>query len=182
MVALLLLDVLFWISIIWIAWVFLLYPALIWSLARLRPRPLRPQRVDLPRIEIITAAHNEEENILRKIRNYSDIDYPRELLSWTIGSDASTDRTDEIVESFAESDPSIRLVRFERMRKTPIIYQLAERSVADILLFTDADIEIDSWGLHEIARCFAPTQRSVVSSAEWSTTIPTVAAVTLARG
>lgn len=155
MVALLTLDLLFWTAIVWIAWVFLLYPGLMWTISQVRPRPLSPRPQDLPRIELITAAHNEEVNILRKINNYSEFDYPRELLSWKIGSDASTDRTDEIVARFAAIDPSIELVRFERMGKTPIIYKLAERSAADIILFTDADIEIDSGGLREIAHCFA---------------------------
>ena len=40
--------------------------------------------------------------ITAKLENALALDYPRELLRIVVASDASSDRTDEIVESFAD--------------------------------------------------------------------------------
>jgi cellulose synthase/poly-beta-1,6-N-acetylglucosamine synthase-like glycosyltransferase len=147
--------VVFWLSMLWLAVVYAGYPLLMMVLARLRPRPLRLRDGYLPHIELITAAFNEEGNIGRKISSYMALDYPRSQLAWSIGSDGSTDATDEIIRNAADTDPSIRLHRYERVGKTRIIYELAGQSSAEIILFTDADITLEPDSLRRIAACFS---------------------------
>jgi cellulose synthase/poly-beta-1,6-N-acetylglucosamine synthase-like glycosyltransferase len=147
--------ILFWISLGWLAYVYLLYPGLMFLLARLRPRPLRTREGYQPSVELITAAWNEERNIAIKIGNYHALDYPCSLLSYQIGSDGSIDATDRIVLAAHQDDPSIRLVRYERVGKTRIIYELAERSQAEIIIFTDADIRLEPDAVRRIVRCFS---------------------------
>lgn len=58
------------------------------------------------------AAHNEEQLIRGRLQCYIDLNYPKELLSFYIGSDYSTDKTDEIIEEFQKINSSIFLKNF----------------------------------------------------------------------
>ena len=52
---------------------------------------------DLPNICVIVAAYNEEKVIESKLQSIFNTTYPKEKISVMIGSDASTDLTNEIV-------------------------------------------------------------------------------------
>ena len=149
------LTAIFWFAIGWIVYVFIGYPLLMALLARVRPRRLRRTPGYQPGVCFVMAAYNEEKGIAGKLQNYLDLDYPRHLLSFSIGSDASTDATDSIIERFAAQDPSIRLERFSRSGKTKIVYELAGRTDAEIIVFTDADVLLERDGLAKIVDCFS---------------------------
>jgi len=149
------LTVLFWFAIGWIAYVFIGYPLLMFILAHLRPRPLRRRQGYQPSVCFVMAAYNEEKGIAEKLRNYLELDYPRHLLSFSIGSDASTDATESIIERFSAGDSSIALTRYERSGKTRIIYDLASRADAEIIVFTDADVLLERDGLLKIVDCLS---------------------------
>ena len=136
----LLLTIIFWGAVAWIVYVMAGYPLLMALLAWLRPRPLKRRPGYVPRVSLVMAAYNEERVIERRLRNYQELDYPRELLSFHIGSDASTDATDAIIERFAAADGSIHLSRFNRCGKTQIVYELAAGVEDEVIVFTDADI------------------------------------------
>ena len=159
------LIILFWLAAGWIFYVFIGYPLLMALLARVRAKPLRPVAGYHPSVCFVMAAYNEAGCIGEKLQNYMDLDYPRELLSFMIGSDASTDATDGIIESYAARDSSIVLTRFNRVGKTQIVYELAERVGADIIVFTDADILLERDGVRVIAGCMAdPTIGGVIGT------------------
>ena len=149
------LEILFWGSLLWLLAVFLLYPATMALLARIRPRPIRVDESLLPEVTFVMAAYNEEGNIARRLRNYQELDYPRQKLRFIIGSDASTDRTDEIIRSFAAEDQSIEFRRFERSGKTKIVYSIASEIDEGVVIFSDADIVMAPDALRRIVRCFA---------------------------
>jgi cellulose synthase/poly-beta-1,6-N-acetylglucosamine synthase-like glycosyltransferase len=162
------LEVLFWLALTWLAYVFVLYPVGMALVARLRPRPLRTTDAPLPRVAFVMAAYNEEKVIATRIENYLDLDYPRELMEFHIGSDGSSDRTDEIIQSYIERDPSIHLHRYNRVGKTRIIYEISERLDTDIFVFTDADIIINRDALRHVVRCFSdPDVGGVVGDIEF---------------
>ncbi len=48
---------------------------------------------------VIVAAYNEEAVIERRLENLLALDYPAEKLELVVASDASTDRTHELVEA-----------------------------------------------------------------------------------
>lgn len=150
----LLLEILFWTSVLWLLLVFVLYPAVLALLARFRGRPIVPEDDTLPPVTFVMAAYNEERVIERRIRTYQELDYPREKLRFIIGSDASSDRTDEIIRRYAEEDRSIELHRFERSGKTRIVYTLAEGVEEGIIIFSDADIVMRPDLLRKVTRCF----------------------------
>ncbi|MBS1913545.1 MAG: glycosyltransferase [Bacteroidetes bacterium] len=156
-------TILFWVAVGWVFYVFIGYTLLMALLSRLRPRPLARCADYRPRIALVMAAYNEERNITERLENYLDLDYPRELLSFLIGSDGSTDGTDAIIERYCAMDPSMTLQRFNRVGKTRIIYDLAARTDADVILFTDADIVFANDALKVIAGCMSdPTVGGVI--------------------
>jgi poly-beta-1,6-N-acetyl-D-glucosamine synthase len=61
---------------------------------------------------LVSAAYNEESNIARTIE--SVLAQTRPPSEWIIVSDGSTDRTDEIVASYAAASGFMRLIRMER--------------------------------------------------------------------
>lgn len=152
-----LLALLFYLSVAWLLYVFVIYPLLIVLLAKLRSRPLQPAKTDapLPSVALVMAAYNEERLIAAKLQNYLELEYPRELLTFFIGSDGSTDRTDEIIQEFIAKDPSIQLHRFHRTGKTKIIFDLGNQVQSDLIVFTDADALLCPDSPTIIARCFA---------------------------
>ncbi len=144
-------------STLWLLTVFFLYPIGIALLAKIRPRPIAKggEDIPLPQVTFVMAAYNEELVIERRIRNYQELDYPREKLRFIIGSDASSDRTDAIIADIMQSDPSIELRRFDRSGKTKIVYSLASEIEEGIIIFSDADIVMTPDSVRHIVRCFA---------------------------
>lgn len=128
------------------------YPALIWLIARIRPRPVAQADV-LPSMTIIVAAHNEEGVIAAKVVNSLALDYPPDRLEVLICSDGSTDRTEEIVRSVG--DPRLFLLALPRGGKAAALNAGAARARGEILVLTDANVELASDALRKLARGFA---------------------------
>jgi cellulose synthase/poly-beta-1,6-N-acetylglucosamine synthase-like glycosyltransferase len=131
-------EVIFWGSIFLTLYVYLGYPVVIAVLACIKKdRHLLKQDYE-PTISLIIAAHNEEKVIAKKIENSLELDYPKDKLEIIVFSDASTDRTDEIVKSY--SDRGIKLFRIEgRKGKAYCKNIVAERAQGEILVFSDAN-------------------------------------------
>ena len=127
----------FWISFAVTVYVYFGYPLLLGA-GLLAPRKgWRRRRID-PFVSIIVAAYNEEAVIEDKIENLLGSDYPLERFEILVGSDGSTDRTEEIVESYAGR--GVRLVKgVSRRGKSSIQNAAAAQALGSILVFTDAD-------------------------------------------
>lgn len=134
-------EILFWVCIAATIYTYALFPLALTTAARRKQHHVFPPLASKPTVAIVFAAHNEEAVIAKKLENICQLNYPQELLEVWIGSDASTDRTDEIIATFAAQYPFIHGVRFNnRMGKAPILNRLMERISADIVIFTDADV------------------------------------------
>ena len=134
-------KLLFWISISFVAYVYIGYPLLIGCLARIRPRRTLESHdddSDLPRITVVIPAHNEERWIERKIENTFALDYPRDRMEILVVSDGSSDRTVEIVRRFAPS--GVQLIHYpERAGKVATLNRTVGGIKNDIIVFTDAN-------------------------------------------
>src|SRR5437762_8902342 len=92
-------EIIFWIGAAALVYTYAGYPALIALISTLRPR--RVKRGDFtPSLTIIITAYNEERALAAKLTNTIALDYPRDLLEIIVASDCSSDRTDEIAQSF----------------------------------------------------------------------------------
>jgi cellulose synthase/poly-beta-1,6-N-acetylglucosamine synthase-like glycosyltransferase len=147
-------KVLFWTSLGALAWTQVAYPFVAAMLARLRGRPVRKTDAE-PRVTLIVAAHDEEDVIERRIENLLALDYPADRLQIVVASDASTDRTDELVEAAAACDPRVRLLRCPRGGKVAAQNRAVAASDSDVLAFTDANAQWKPDALRRLVRNFA---------------------------
>ncbi len=107
-------------------------------------------------VAVLVAAYNEENVISEKIRSTLDTNYPKEFLEIWIGSDASTDQTNEIVAEYAKNYPEVKFKPFEeRTGKPEILNDLVKHTDAEILVLTDADTFFDQNTIPELVKPFS---------------------------
>lgn len=144
--------VVFWVCLGVCVYVYLGYPALLWTLSRFRTRPVRSGEVT-PRVTFVIAAYNEENVIAEKIENSLSLDYPAERIEVLVVSNGSTDRTNAIVAG--HPDPRVRLLALPRPGKMQALNEGAQAATGEILVFTDADFLLDRHTLRLLASKFA---------------------------
>lgn len=96
---------------------------------------------DWPAVTVVFSVFNEEKVIKRKLESILNSDYPKEQLNILIGSDNSTDATNQIIEDFVRQYSNITLVKKEsRHGKLKIINELVDLATTEHLIFTDANV------------------------------------------
>lgn len=141
------------IGFVLLLYTYLGYPALMWLLSKIVPRPIRQEDIT-PTVTIIIAAYNEEAAIGRKVEDTLALDYPRDRLEIIVASDGSTDRTDEIVLGYAER--GVLLKRVEGRRgKTAAQNETVNTATGEILVFTDATTVLEREAIRRMVRVFA---------------------------
>ncbi len=133
------LKILFLGSLSALAWTHVAYPAAAGLAARLRPRAVRSEPTAEPTVAVIVAAHDEESVIERRIENLLALDYPSERLEIAVASDASTDRTNELVQAVAAREPRVRLIDCERGGKVAAQDRAVRETTSEVVAFSDAN-------------------------------------------
>jgi cellulose synthase/poly-beta-1,6-N-acetylglucosamine synthase-like glycosyltransferase len=154
-------EALFVIFLFLLVYSYAIYPLIVFCLATVLPNSW--QRKDhRPSVSIIISAYNEEAVIESKIRNALAVDYPKELLEIIVGSDGSTDRTNEILSRIQH--PCLTFHNFtERSGKTECLNRMVPRAKGEIILFTDANSMFPADLLAKIVRNFADPTIGLVS-------------------
>jgi cellulose synthase/poly-beta-1,6-N-acetylglucosamine synthase-like glycosyltransferase len=152
---------LFWCSGAALAWTHAGYPAAAALAARLRARPVRKGN-SLPSVSIVIAAHDEEEVIERRLENLLALDYPPDRVEIVVASDASTDRTDELVEAVAAQEPRVRVLRCPRGGKVAAQNLAVRETTGEILAFSDANAAWAVPALRKLVRNFADPEVAYV--------------------
>jgi cellulose synthase/poly-beta-1,6-N-acetylglucosamine synthase-like glycosyltransferase len=94
----------------------------------------------LPTVAILLAVYNEESVIEEKIKSTFATTYPVSKIKLYIGSDASTDKTNEIIQQYAERYPIELTIFAGRTGKSSIINALSEIALGDVFVLTDANV------------------------------------------
>jgi len=154
----------FWLAIAFVIYAYFGYPLALALVGALRPRPVRRGEV-AGAVSLIITAHNEEQRIRAKIANALAQTTGREPLEIIVASDCSTDRTDEIVRSFAGS--GVCLVRTEERRgKEHAQRRAVEASQGSLLVFSDVGTMLPPDGVQQILKSFADPSVGCVSSVD----------------
>ena len=104
------LQLIFWISLFLILYSYLLFPWILKWLARNKTISARTfSAEELPVLSVLIAAYNEELVIAKKIDSVLKSDYPHDKLEILVGSDASTDQTNFILQKLKETNPILQL-------------------------------------------------------------------------
>jgi len=97
----------------------------------------------------------EEDIIASTIENFLKLDYDPDKIEFVIGSDHSTDRTNEILSSFGQKYNNFKILLFENRRgKSHVLNDLIKLTKGDILVFSDANTLYEKNALTELVKCY----------------------------
>lgn len=120
---------------------------------------------ELPSIAILIAAHNEEKVIEKKILSVFNTNYPSSKLKVFIGSDASTDRTDQIISNLTNTYSNIEFIKFKgRVGKISIINHLQSLCDEPVLILSDANVIFKQNTIFELVKYFKDSNVGLVSA------------------
>jgi cellulose synthase/poly-beta-1,6-N-acetylglucosamine synthase-like glycosyltransferase len=154
-------ELLFWFSSGALIYVYMGYPLLLAIVGSFFQRSASNLGYT-PRLSFLIAAYNEELRIQKKIEDTLALDYPAELMEILVLSDGSTDRTDALVESFA--NPRVRLLRIEgRKGKTNAQNEGVTKASGEVLVFSDATTTYHRQALQFLATNYSDPSVGAVS-------------------
>jgi cellulose synthase/poly-beta-1,6-N-acetylglucosamine synthase-like glycosyltransferase len=151
-----------------LVYAYAVYPAILWLLARERtPQPAATS--GQPLVSIVIPAYNEEAQIRGAIEALLAQDYPADRRQILILSDASTDRTDEIVGEYA--DGGVELLRMPvRGGKTAAENASVALLRGEIVINSDSSIRLHPAAVRRLVEAMADPQVGVASSRDVSVT------------
>lgn len=156
-------------AVLFFFYTYLAYPAALWIIGRFRV-PFVPPDAEpdsWPLISVSVPVYNEEAQVDGLIKSLLALEYPRDRLQILIVSDASSDRTDEIVGGYASE--GIELLRMsERGGKTLAESAASKQLRGEIIVNTDASIRIDPAGIKPLIACFSDSSVGVASGRDVS--------------
>ena len=157
------LELVFWLSVCGVLYPYIGYPLALWILGRVgRSRIDCPATVEPPTVSLIIPVHNEVSRIARKVANTAALDYPAGHLQVLFVSDGSTDRTVETIRACATSAMTVIELPVRGGKAAGLNAGLA-RATSEILVFSDASIELEPDAITRIVRSFADDEIGCVS-------------------
>ena len=155
-------KVVFWIAVFGLSYIYFGYPFLLHLLSLFRQNQTGGDKAYEPAISLIIAAYNEEAVIGEKIGNSLKLDYPKDKLEIIVFSDASSDRTDEVVKSYVNR--GVKLLRIEgRKGKTYCQNEAVKIAKGEIIVFSDANSMYEPDAVKTLVRHFADERVGCVS-------------------
>ena len=149
------LKTLFWGSLGALAWTHVGYPLAAGALARVRERRVARDPSWQPSVSVIVAAHNEEGVIERRLENLLALDYPADRVEVVVASDASSDRTNALVEAVAAAEPRVRLLDCPRGGKVAAQDRAVRETAGEVVAFSDANARWAPDALDELVATLA---------------------------
>jgi cellulose synthase/poly-beta-1,6-N-acetylglucosamine synthase-like glycosyltransferase len=135
--------IIFWTSIFLLLYSYILYPALLRILAckKQSNRIVYSENGDMPDISVIMSVYNEEKVLENKINSIYNTSFPKGKMEVIIGSDGSSDRTEEILRKMKEKLTNFSFYHSNIRRGKPnVLNDLVSKAKGDILIFTDANV------------------------------------------
>lgn len=125
-----------------------------------------------PRISVIMAVYNEEQVIEEKMECLLSLDYPNQEYELFIGSDCSSDKTNEILRTYAAENQCLHFFPFKERRGKPgVVNHLVEQIKAiypldqnHIFLLTDANVMLKKDLLLNLVKHFKDPEIALVDA------------------
>ncbi|MEZ4884033.1 MAG: glycosyltransferase [Chitinophagales bacterium] len=170
----LLLQIFFWLAVSALFHSYLLYPLLLRWFTREKNNNQDTYSINaknaLPRLFVLMAAYNEEKVMGEKLQSIFESAYPMHKLEVWIGSDNSTDATNDIIKQYAQQYDNLQWYNFEgRSGKIRIINKLygfiaSKLQPDDVLILTDANVFFTPSMLYELAKHYKNSKMGVVAA------------------
>lgn len=154
-------ELVFWLSFLFIAYVYFGYPAMLLVWRRIAARPVRKVYRE-PHVSIVIAAHNEKERIDKKLRNCLSLNYPKHKLQILVSLDGPTDGSEFLVWQYAAQ--GIELVHSrQHTGKAGALNRAMRRATGDIVVFADVRQTFDRNAICELVANFSDDLVGAVS-------------------
>ena len=151
----------FWIALVGCLYSYAIYPALLRMVPAKTDRARRRPLATWPTVSLVIACRNEAERLRHKLDNALAVDYPN--LEIVVASDASDDRSDDIVREYGSK--GIRLVRAAERRGKEYVQGLAiSQTASDVLVFSDAGTDLTTDCIRMMVENFDDPSVGAVSS------------------
>jgi cellulose synthase/poly-beta-1,6-N-acetylglucosamine synthase-like glycosyltransferase len=156
-------QALFWLAVGGVVYPYLGYPLALWLIGKVRRRePSGDGGERLPTISLIIPVFNEATRIGRKLANTAALDYPLDRLQILFVSDGSSDDTVEIIR--ARQHSGMRIIELPgRSGKAAALNAGLAAASHELLVFTDAAIELEPDALRKIVAPFSDPEIGCVS-------------------
>jgi len=156
-------QIIFWLSAFAIFYAYAGYPLLLLLISFFIEPPIAKSDIT-PSVSLVISAYNEEHVLPKKIENALALDYPRDLLEIAVISDGSTDKTNEIIQNFAEQSGNILpCISRHHKGKTACLNDFVPQLKGEIIIFSDANAFYDKDLIRRIVRPFADPHIGLVT-------------------
>ena len=160
----LVLEIIFWASGLGLVHTYVLYPLILAVLAKGKSNNTSffTKEEEWPLVSVLMSVYNEERVIKEKLESLQNLDYPEGKLKVYIGSDCSSDKTNDILSQYAKEWNSLYFFPFtERGGKPGVINRLVDLVAKEdsltndhIFLLTDASVMLQADTLRNLVRHF----------------------------
>lgn len=147
---------------------FVVYPAIVWAWAKLRPAYVPPpEPAEWPEVTILIVAYNEERRLKKTLDHALATDYPHDRLNVLVVSDCSSDGTDALVTNYG--DARVRLLRMPERSGKPAGENAAGPHLrGDIVVSIDASILIPRDSLKPLVQALLDPEVGLASGRDIS--------------
>lgn len=160
-------QILFFSSVALILHTYFFYPLIVIFIFKKQKKQIIEylQTDNLPNITLLIAAYNEEAIIEQKLKSVINSTYPLSKINIIVGSDASTDKTNELILNFKNTFKTIELINFEaRTGKINIINHLQTLVKTSIFILSDANVLFTPTTLFELVKQFKDNHVGLVAA------------------
>lgn len=150
-------EITFWLCLFIVFYTYVGYGILLYLLVKIKERFIfhKPSFTipsdALPHMTLFITAYNEESVVNEKMQNSLGLDYPVNKLHILWVTDGSNDKTNELLKLWKEAKV---LYQTERLGKTAAINRGMQYVSTPIVIFTDANTNLNTEALIEIANAF----------------------------
>src|SRR5271168_4901735 len=147
----------FWLSFVFLVYVYLGYPLVLAFLTSFKKRAGAPELASRQKVTLLISAFNEQDVIATKLDNALQLNYPQQLLQIIVVSDSSSDATDEIVSRYEPR--GVLLVRQpSRLGKSAGLNLGMSHATGDIVVFSDANAIYQNDAIRHLVKHFSNTR------------------------
>jgi biofilm PGA synthesis N-glycosyltransferase PgaC len=145
--------IIFWISVFLVVYTYVGYGFVLYGLVKIKKAFKKPFLINanapLPSVTILIAAYNEEDIILDKLINTTELNYPKDKLQVIFITDGSTDRTAEKLRAYT----GITVMHEDRRAgKMAAIERAVPFIKGEIAVFTDANTFLNKDAVIELVK------------------------------
>ena len=147
-------EIVFWFSVLMLFHAYLIYPITIKFISLFFNSKETEEESSIS-VAILISVYNEEKVIKERITNIAGLDYDFSKIEVLVGSDSSTDRTNQILMELKSTYPWLSIYPFpERRGKVSVLNDLVKETKSEVILFTDANTIFEKKSLRRLVSYF----------------------------